>query len=172
MASQFSGKQQRFIDAYLGEANFNATRAAEIAGYKGNGNTLAQIGFKTVRNGKITDEIAKRLQASAMGTNELLMILGRKARSEHIIANYLTSNGVNLEQMLLDGHGNLIKSIKPSKNGLIVDFVDSMEAQKLIGRHLGVLNQLQTNLNIDVSNLTDEQLDRIINGESLDTVTD
>jgi len=37
-------KQRAFVEAYMGEAEGNATRAAELAGYQGGENTLSSVG--------------------------------------------------------------------------------------------------------------------------------
>lgn len=155
MANGFTGKQQKFIDAYLGEANFNATKAAKLAGYKGNGNTVAVIGYDNLRKHNIAHEIKIRLQAEAMGKDELLKILGNKARGEKVIAKYLTSDGVNVEAMLKDGYGNLIKSMKPGKYGMIIEFVDSLESQRLIGKHLALFIEKSEVVEIDGGSLVD-----------------
>ena len=47
---QLTDKQQRFLTAYLGAARYNATAAAQLAGYAGNRVTLRQIGSKTCRS--------------------------------------------------------------------------------------------------------------------------
>jgi phage terminase small subunit len=155
MASQFTIKQQRFIDAYLGEANFNATQAARLAGYSKNGRSLANIGYENVRKPDIAHEIKIRLQAEAMGKDELLKILGNKARGESVIGKYLTPEGVNIEAMLNDGHGNLIKSMKPGKYGMMIEFVDSLKSQELIGRHLALFVDKAEVTKIDAGSLVD-----------------
>lgn len=40
-------KQRKFVEAYLGKANGNATEAARLAGYKGNDVTLGAVGHET-----------------------------------------------------------------------------------------------------------------------------
>jgi phage terminase small subunit len=155
MASQFTNKQQEFINAYLGVANFNATEAARIAGYKGNGNTLAAVGSENLRKPNIAAEIKVRLQASAMQADELLMLLGRQARSKNIVAKYLTPEGVDVEAMIKDGHGNLIKSMKPGKYGMVVEFVDDLKSQELIARNLGILVDRSEVTEINAGSLTD-----------------
>jgi hypothetical protein len=50
-------KQRRFVDAYLGEAAGNATKAARLAGYKGNDNTLASVGTENLRKPAIAEAI-------------------------------------------------------------------------------------------------------------------
>jgi hypothetical protein len=172
MSNQLTGKQQKFIDAYLGEANCNAYKAAKIAGYKGNGKTLRAVASRLLTYANIKSEIAAHFEANAMGREELLSLLGKQARSKNIISRYLRPDGIDLESMLADGHGNLIKSMKPGKYGMIVEFVDDLKSQELIGRHLGLFEKIQTNLNVDLSDLSDEQLEKLINGEGIDTTSD
>jgi hypothetical protein len=90
-----------------------------------------------------------------MHADELLMHLGRQARSKLIIAKYLTSDGVDLEHLLKDGHGSLIKSMKPSKYGLVIEFVDDLKSQELIGRHLAMFIDRAEVTEIDGGSVTD-----------------
>lgn len=136
MASQFSGKQQRFIDAYLGEAKCNAYLAAKIAGYKGNGKTLRATSSRLLTYDNIKSEIAAHFQASAMSKEELLSLLGNQARVN--VAEYYDDDIFDLERFKVDGHGHLIKTIRPGKYGSIVEFVDKVKSQELIGRHLAM----------------------------------
>jgi phage terminase small subunit len=48
-----TAKQRRFINHYTGDCKGNALQAAKAAKYKGNDNTLGQIGHKLVNNGKV-----------------------------------------------------------------------------------------------------------------------
>ena len=66
-------KQQRFVDAYDG----NATEAARIAGYKGSDRTLTQVGAENLAKHYIADAIQKRLTKSAKKT-----IMSREDRQE------------------------------------------------------------------------------------------
>ena len=56
-------KQQRFVDFYDG----NATDAARKAGYKGNANTLGQVGDENLKKPKIARAIQKREQKRTKG---------------------------------------------------------------------------------------------------------
>lgn len=61
-------KQQRFIEAYLGDAAGNATEAARQAGYRGNDKTLGVVGWENLNKPKISRAIAKRrAQLEAVG---------------------------------------------------------------------------------------------------------
>ncbi len=152
--AQLTGLQIAFIDAYLGEAKFNATEAPRIAGYKGNGKTLAQVGYENLRKPDIAEEIKVRLQARAMTSNELLMRWGDQARLD--IGDYYNEYGkFDLERFKKDGHSHLIKSIKPGKDGPIVEFIDKIKSQELIARSSGMLVDKSEVIEIDGGSLTD-----------------
>lgn len=154
MANGFTGLQTAFINAYVGEAKFNKTEAARIAGYAGNGNTLAQIGHKLVRIGKIGDEIKARLQANAMSADELLRHLGNQARVE--TEEYYSDDGsFDLTQFKKDGHIGLIKTIRPGKYGSTIEFHDKLKSQELIGRHLALFTDKSEVIEIDGGSLVD-----------------
>jgi phage terminase small subunit len=70
--TKLTAKQRLFIEAYIGEANGNATQAARIAGYTGTDNTVAQRGFELVRNSKIQPFISQRVTEAAMSATEVL----------------------------------------------------------------------------------------------------
>lgn len=61
-AGQLTGKQLAWIDAYLGEARFNGTKAARIAGYAGSDAVLASIARENLRKPRISRAIADRLK--------------------------------------------------------------------------------------------------------------
>lgn len=46
-------KQRKFVEAYMGEANGNATDAAALAGYAGDRNQIGTMGSKNLRKPKI-----------------------------------------------------------------------------------------------------------------------
>jgi phage terminase small subunit len=53
-------KQAKWVDAYIGPANGNATEAARIAGYSGDDNSLGRQGHLNTRNVKILAYIERR----------------------------------------------------------------------------------------------------------------
>lgn len=73
-------KEQLFVNAYLGQAGYNATEAARVAGYKGNDNTLGVVGFDNLRKPKIAALVLERLNEAAMSANEVLARLSKHAR--------------------------------------------------------------------------------------------
>ena len=52
-------KQRRFVEAYIGKAQGNATEAARQAGYKGNEVTLSSVGAENLRKPQIAAAIEK-----------------------------------------------------------------------------------------------------------------
>ncbi len=57
--------------------------------------------------------------------------------------------------MIKDGHGNLIKSMKPGKYGMTIEFVDDLKSQELIGRHLALFTDKSEVIEINAGSLTD-----------------
>lgn len=57
MPRELTERQRRFVEAYCGEAQGNATRAAKLAGYSGKDDALAVRGAEIVRNRKVQQAI-------------------------------------------------------------------------------------------------------------------
>ena len=94
-------------------------------------------------------------------------------RGEH--TKYISDSGnVDLSELLKDDKGHLIKGIKDTKYGKQIEFYDSQSALALIARHHGLLvdkvEKRSTNFEIDLSDLSDEQLKRLAAGEDLASV--
>lgn len=140
-----SAKQQAFIHEYL--LDFNATRAAERAGYRGNDNTLAVTGHDLIRNPKIAEAIQKRLQEKAMSADEVLMRLAEQARGD--MGGYLSDDGeIDIAAMKAAKQTHLLRKVKrtvrtgESESGgtwaetrVEVELHDAQSALNLIGRH-------------------------------------
>ncbi len=77
-------KQQKFVEAYVGAANGNATRAAQLAGYKGSEVTLQAVGSENLRKPLITSAIAQRTQKGLkkLNADKILAELARIAQGE------------------------------------------------------------------------------------------
>lgn len=137
-----SAKQKAFINEYL--IDFNATRAAERAGYKGDAVTLASVGWENLRKPQIAEAIRQRLSEKAMGPDEVLMRLGEQARVEY--SEYLTVDAdrnpaVDVARLIADGKAHLIKSIKHTRWGRNIEFYDGHAAKELIGKHHGLFDK-------------------------------
>jgi phage terminase small subunit len=164
-----SKKRQLFVEEYL--ISFNATEAAINAGYSKK--TAASIGWENLRIPEIANIISQRLEASAMSADEVIMRLAEQARAGH--SKYIDEDGeIDLAALIADGKSYLIKGIKDTKYGKQIEFYDSQSALNLLAKHHGLLTdrieQQSVNLDIDLNDLTDDQLKRLANGESLASI--
>lgn len=77
-------KERRFIEAYVGEAAGNGTRAAELAGYKGNTVTLGSVAAQNLRKHQIRAAVDRLLEQDPLvaGRVERLRRLTAVARGE------------------------------------------------------------------------------------------
>ena len=140
---KLTGKQRAFIAAYLGDAHFNATKAARIAGYKGNGNTLGVTAFHLLRNPKIKEQIDGSLAALTMPANVVLKQLTDIATSS--IEDVLDEDGrFDYEKAHEAGKLPLVKKLKRkvgrSKEGetweeIEFEMYSSHEALRDLGKH-------------------------------------
>jgi hypothetical protein len=79
-------KQQKFIDAYLGPAAGNGSKAAQLAGYRGSPQTLKAIASENLTKPYIAREIEKCLRTVMTGETVLeeLSELARAVCSEPV----------------------------------------------------------------------------------------
>jgi phage terminase small subunit len=164
-----SKKRQKFVEEYL--RCFNATEAAINAGYSNK--TAHSIGWENLRIPEVADIISKRLEASAMSADEVITRLAEHARADY--GKYIDEDGnIDLATLISDGKSHLIKNIKETKYGKQIEFYGSEPALNLLAKHHGLLTdrieQQSINLDIDLNDLTDEQLKRLADGESLATI--
>jgi phage terminase small subunit len=126
-------KQRAFVEEYL--IDFNGTRAAERAGYRGNDGVLAAQASRLLKNVKVADRIAEHFKNRAMSADEVLSRLAEQARADH--TQYLEKDGtVDLPRLIMDGKAHLVKSTHWDKDGrLVVKFHDTQSALALIGKH-------------------------------------
>jgi phage terminase small subunit len=102
-------KQAAFVNEYL--IDFNATRAAQRAGYTGNENTLGVTGHDLLRNPKIAEVIRVRLNEAAMTADEVLMRLAAQGRAD--MGPWLTDDGeIDIAAMKRDRATHLIHKVK------------------------------------------------------------
>ena len=91
-------KQELFCLAYTGETKFNATKAAEIAGYSGDYNTLAATAHNLLKNTKIKQRI-KELTAQRFKDAGYHV--------DRVIKEYIDIAFADLTDFY-DEHGNLV----------------------------------------------------------------
>jgi hypothetical protein len=125
-------RQKRFILEFVGRANGNATAAARLAGFKDAHNEA----WRLKKRPDVAAVIAGILSERAMESVEVLARLADQARGA---GAYIRSEGgtvtVDVESLLRDGLGHLIKQTRKTKFGTEVEFYDSQAALVQIGRH-------------------------------------
>jgi hypothetical protein len=126
-------KMRVFTREYL--RTFNATASARAAGYK----DPLTSGQDCKRNPWVREQIRKNLEARAMDADEVLGRLADQARADY--SAYIKPDGsVDLEQLLEDGKGHLIKSTQVNRDGeLVITFYSSQRALELLAKNMGLL---------------------------------
>ena len=129
-------KQKLFVEEYL--KCWNASEAARRAGYSPR--SAASIGWENLRKPEIEQQIARRIEEQVMSVNELLMRLAQQARAEY--AAYIRPDGTfDLEGITREGRAHLIKSVKPTRYGLQIEFYDAQNALIQLARHQGLFTE-------------------------------
>lgn len=175
-------KQQAFINEYL--KCWNATQAAKKAGYSEK--TAYSIGQENLKKPEIASHIRERIQANAMTADEVLSRLGAQARGDF-------GDLVDTATMTLDWHraqeNDATRLIKKLKQTIITsgedrqteifefEMYDAQAALVHIGKQLGLFTNklehtgkeggpIKTESKVTLlSELSDEELDRIIDGK-------
>jgi len=157
-------KHQVFISEYL--KCWNASEAARRAGYSEH--TANEQGSRLLANVSISAEIERRKAEVIMSADEVMARLTEQGRAAY--SDYFTTDGtVDLGKLIGDSKGHLIKKIKPTKEGLEVEFYDAQAALALLAKANGLDRvevtgrnggPIQTELTQkhDLSKLTTEQL--------------
>ena len=81
--ARLTNKQEAFIRAYIGPADFNGRLAAQIAGYAGDANTLSVVASENLAKPKIREEVSRRLDEQLPSNSALLFKLSRIAMGQH-----------------------------------------------------------------------------------------
>lgn len=123
-------KQRRFVEAYLGEAFYNATKAARLAGYAGSDNVLGQVGFENIRKPEIKAELDARLAEAAMPAHEVLARLTRFATGD--VDDLLDEDGkFDLKKARKGKKTGLLKKLRRKTTSKKVDAVDDEGSETL-----------------------------------------
>lgn len=127
-------KQQAFVGWYL--QLWNASEAARRAGYSES--TASEQGSRLLGNANVSAEIDRRKAEILMSANEVSARLTEQGRAAY--AEYFNEfGGVDLDRLIKDGKGYLIKKIKPTKEGLEIEFYDAQAALALMAKINGQL---------------------------------
>lgn len=159
-------KQQLFVDAYLGEANGNATEAARIAGYA----SPRIQGSENLTKPDIRAAIDSRLAQSAMSSAEVLARLSEHASGSIGDVITLTEDGgykLDLLKAKASGKIKLIKKLSPTKDGIGIEMYDAQAALDKLGRHHGIFTDKANDPfgGRKPEDLTDEELSAISSGK-------
>jgi len=105
----------------------NGTKAARLAGYKGNDNVLAGVAHGNIRNPKIQAYLNERYAETCMSSDEVLSLLAKIARAS--VSDYCDENGIiDWKKVAADGYS--IKAVMKAK----LEFEGKLRALELIGR--------------------------------------
>jgi hypothetical protein len=138
---RLTGLQRAFVDAYMGDARFNATEAAARAGYQGDRVTLASVGSENLRKPQIMAEIERRWSAHGVTPSEVAARFAGWMRFDPAVL--FTADG-RLDWDKVRQHGENIKRITWDKgNKLSVEVIDQMKAAENLARTLGMFREVQ-----------------------------
>jgi len=156
-----SAQQRKFVEE-LAINGFNATAAADAAGYK----WPHKYAYRLMADPKIKAAIDVRFGEFIMSANEAMARLTDYARGEG--ANYLDDEGnVDFKKLREDGKMHLVKSITDGKYGKRVEFYSAIDAIKTIGKYHNVFVERNENINIDLDRLSEAQLQALAEGANL-----
>lgn len=132
--STLTPKERTFLINHL--AGETQVRAAEIAGYK----QPEKQGWRLAHSPKIQAAMDEILTAQEMPKLKVVALLSQHADAAY--APYLRSrNGrlhIDLDSLIADGLGHLIKGVKETRYGQVVEFYDAQTALVQMGRYHGL----------------------------------
>lgn len=192
-----SSKQQAFVEHYL--TCWNAAEAARRAGYSAQtarsigAENLTKPDIQAAIQERLTelemgaDEVLVGLTEHARGSAADFLTIERVKRRRLVPAPAPTDDDpdavryeegpdeyevleerIDLEKAQRRGKLHLIRKLSQTKYGISVELYDAQAAKALIGKHHGLFND--TTLNVNVSDLTDDQLARLATGEPIASV--
>ena len=129
-------KQRRFLEAYLGEAGWNAAKAARIAGYPER--TARSIGCENLTKPDIRAAIDERLAEAAMTANEVLGRLADQARGSVEDFAQITEDGswrIDLKKAEELGKLHLLHELGFTEHGPKIKLYDAQTALAKLGTH-------------------------------------
>lgn len=167
-----TGRQRRFVLAYIGEAQGNASEAARIAGYA----SPMQRGHEAVRNREVRAAIDRYLAQRAATADEAVDVLTAHLRADPtallgcLVEDVVDVDGVPVVRQRFDvqeikrrGLGRLVKKITPTKQGYSIELHDAQAAAVTLCKIRGLLgSDTSISLNVDPSKLSNEELDSLI----------
>lgn len=183
---------KRFVDEYLIDPS-NAKAAYMRAGYEATGHSAEVNSSKLLQMPHIQEYMQLRMEDRITRTeitqDRVLQELAKIGFAD--ITDYLKVDGQDYQAKDIDGNpvtrraqyvdifetGNIdrnklaaISEIKQTKEGIAIKLHDKVAALEKIGRHLGMFKDgpivnVNVNNRLNVSEMTDEELERLANGE-------
>jgi len=143
VGDELTGLQRAFVDAWFGDAQFNATEAARIAGYSGGNDperereNWASQGSRTLRNVKVLEEMGHRWSAHGMTPAEVVAHYVEMARAD--IADLLQPGSGVIDWDKVHEHGNLVKKVVHRKGQEAqIELYDKQHALDMIGKTMAM----------------------------------
>ena len=130
-------RQARFVEHYL--TFFNNLRAAIAAGYSPA--IKPQDAYRIRKNANVSRAIRLRLKERQINADAVLARLSDHALARY--SDYLRPDGsVDLDRLLADGMGHMIKRMRQTKEGLIeIEWHDSQAALVHLAKIQGLMNE-------------------------------
>lgn len=164
--AKLSDKQRLFVELYCQYRN--ASRAAREAGYSEVRSD--QAGYQLLRNSEISAAISQLMEQSAMSKGECLGRMAAYGRGT--MEHFLTEDGkLTLDSEDAKNNRGLLKKIRQRKIVRTTSAGDKFEeiqteielhdAKDAVDKLLQIHSR--TKVSIDLSNLTDEQVDALLN---------
>ena len=157
--------QELFVAHYC--ETWNATEAAERAGYKGTRAALGVTGHDNLKNPKIAEAIQQHIEA-IMPAGEVLQALAEIARGSMEDIIDADTGTVDLWKAAKNKKMHLIRkftrSDSESGSRVSVELYSRKDALELLGKHHGLFKDV-IDIRFDASQMTDDQLRRIAAGE-------
>jgi hypothetical protein len=147
-------KEMIFVERYL--THFNAAKAAKEAGYCLESPTHQRLaGYELANKGYIRRAIDDRIKMLCMETNEALGRLAAIARGD--ILDFMSKDPetglwfIDLDKAEKSGLSYLIKSYTVTREGPQLELYSATEALNTICKHLNILKQPDTEINVSLS---------------------
>ena len=169
-APRLSGRVRAFVDAYVGVAGGNATKAAQIAGYT---HPHARA-HEVLKRPQVQKVISTLTAEKAMARDEVLKRLSDIARAN--VADFMGLVGLRAQVEIaaelkrLDdlGISCLISKLTPTRNGLAVELYDAQAALVTLAKYHGLLvDRVKISPDIDWDSLSTEQMEQIAEGKPI-----
>lgn len=133
-----TAKQRAFVAHYLAN-NFNATKAARLAGYSpsGSASSAANQGSVLLRNMYVRNAIDAACRRNQLSADEVLSRLREMATSD--VSEFCGPDG-KIKPGAYKKKGYLVKRVKSGKSGTELELYDAQAALIKVGQVHGLFN--------------------------------